>query len=108
MVQFDEIFKSLELREVLLKFMEQKFHPWLIKTFSLDMDSLQARVHTELPTFNFKTFLMLLVGSLIYWQVQLMAIHFIVQLLLRALKSYTPSNKQILSSSSRAQWLYSS
>ena len=50
---------------------------------------------------------MLLVGSTVYWQVQLMAIHYVVQMLLWVTKPYLPSNKIILSLDKQRQWMYS-
>ena len=40
MVHFDEMVRSLELREVLLRFLETQLHPLLKRSFGLDMDQV--------------------------------------------------------------------
>ena len=69
MVQFEEMIKSLELREVLLKFLEQHLHPMLLNNFGLDMDLLQARVLKELPPFTFTSAMIVCIVSAIYWHI---------------------------------------
>ena len=69
MVQFEEMIKALELREELLRFLEQTWHPFLIQTFGIDMDQIQAQVQKNLPPFTLKTCIITIVVSFIYFQI---------------------------------------
>ena len=76
MVQYDEMVRALELREVLLRFLENSLHPVLIKTVGIDMDQFQRWVHKSIPPFNLNNAVITCIVSAIYWQIQLVAIHY--------------------------------
>ena len=63
-------------------------------------------MYKELPEFDIVRGVIVLIVSAIYWQVQLIVLHQVIQISLRALKRYFPSNNNVLSLSKQEQWLY--
>ena len=57
----------MELRNVIMRFLDNRFHPFMIKNFGVDMNEFQAWVHKETPPFTLSTALQTIVLSTIFW-----------------------------------------
>lgn len=100
--------KALELREVMLRFLELQAHPTLLSIWGVDMDHIQSKVYKELPPFNFTNGVIVCFVSAVYWQIQLMLLHRVVQFTLRAFRTCFPSNDNVLTLPKRDQLKYTS
>jgi hypothetical protein len=77
MVSFEEMLKSLELRDVLLKFL-QRSHGYLKSTYGIDMDLLQRELKMHLPKFDTQTGFLTVVLSFIFWVLTFVVLHYFI------------------------------
>lgn len=77
MVSFEEMIKSLELRDVLYKFLKYS-HRAIKKQSGIDLDKMQEFVFKNVPPFDASNGFVALVLSLILWTISFYFIHFLV------------------------------
>ena len=108
MVSFEAIIKSLELRDVLLRFLEHT-HGYLKNQGIIDMDQFQKRVHDHLPKYDFQTALATLVVSVFFWAAVFLVLHYLIVLpLMSSLRKSFPSTRYFLEMSAKDKMWYTS
>ena len=88
MVSFEEMIRALDLKNVLLKFLTNVAHPFLKKTYKIDMDDVQAWVFKNVPECTQTYQLATIVVGAIVWQVVFWVLHYMmIPIFMNAFKS---------------------
>ena len=88
MVSFEEMIKSLELRDVLIKFLTRS-HKSIKKSTGFDMDQMQLLVLENFPKFDGSNALDALAFSIIFWTSLFFTLHNMVISPMMKSKGYT-------------------
>ena len=78
MVSFEEMIRALDLKNVLLRFLTNSLHPFLKKTFKIDMDEVQAWVFKSVPECTLMNQVATVVISAIMWKVVFLVLHYVI------------------------------
>ena len=77
MVSFEEMTKSLELRDVLIRFLRYS-HGYLKKGAGIDVDLLQKEIKQDIPKFEYETGFTTVILSLGFWIVSFVVLHYLL------------------------------
>lgn len=106
MVSFEEVAKNLELRNVLLTFLDGYAHKY-IKQFSggkIDLDEIQKYVYNSCPKYDMNSAIVVFLTSFAFYTISFAMCHGLVSVAIKSLKS----NKWYTNLSSGEQTFYSS
>ena len=78
MVSFDEMIRSLDLKNVLLRFLTNVAHPFLKKNFEIDMDEVQAWVFNNVPECTLMNQVATIIIGAIFYKVVFLVLHYVI------------------------------
>ena len=107
MVSFEEMIKSLELRDVLIKFLKHS-HRYIKANYGYDLDQMQLYVHDNVPKFDASNAFVALVFSMIFWTVLFYILHSCLILPMLKANRSTEKSPALFKMSPKQKMYYSS